>query len=68
MILLQELPIDAQLLDLQNCDSIVITNFGAWGFHLKVAQKLKKLAINKFTINVASRRQTNHVDEGRLQM
>jgi hypothetical protein len=56
MISLQEVPIDAQLLDLQNYNSIMITNFGARDFHLKVTQKLKKLAIKKFTINVVSRR------------
>jgi hypothetical protein len=56
MISLQEVPIDAQLLDLQNCDSVAIMNFGAWDFHLKVTQKLKKLAIKQFNINVASRR------------
>jgi hypothetical protein len=46
----------------------MIANFAAWDFHLKVIQKLKKLAIKKFTINVASRSQISDVDEGRLQM
>jgi hypothetical protein len=56
MIPLQEVPIDAQLVDLQICDFIAIVNFGAQDFHFRVTQKLKKLAIKKFTINVDSRR------------
>jgi hypothetical protein len=56
MVSLQEVPIDAQLFDLQNCDYVAIMNSSAWDFHLKVTQKLKKLAIKKFTINVAFRR------------